>query len=213
MPDISRPSSNSSTRSKQTSHPPVTAHTGSALAASRRAPTKKMAVTQSRYVLRPHRSVSAVVALQPSSAPSIKMDTISDQRRSLDGSGMATPSGVSAAGGIPSAARSGLDGVFMLPRLYPHMTVESMATAAAPASGREEPPVRTTGDSCAGISEKLSDRLASDTTDRLCTTRCVRPGTATYARSASDDVREKPPTQPSTRFSLERDARRSWSRK
>eukprot|EP00967_Tisochrysis_lutea_P028206 scaffold32801_cov31-Tisochrysis_lutea.AAC.1 len=59
------------------------------------------------------------------------------------------------------------------------MSVERSATSADPPSGLESPPRSTTGDSCSGISEKLSERLASETTELLCTTREVRPGTAT----------------------------------
>lgn len=124
----------------------------------------------------------------------IKMEMINDQMMSLEGRGTTTPSGVRAEVGMPSAARIGLAGVFMLALLYPYMSVDSSATMAEPHSGRLGPPLSTTGDSCSGISVKLSDRLASDTTELFCTTREVRPGTATYARSASDEVREKPPT-------------------
>eukprot|EP00962_Isochrysis_galbana_P059977 scaffold33856_cov101-Isochrysis_galbana.AAC.2 len=98
------------------------------------------------------------------------MEMMKDQIMSLEGRGTTTPSGVRADVGMPSAARIGLAG--------PYMSVDSSATIAEPHRGRLGPPCSTMGDSCSGISVKLSDRLASDTTELLCTTREVRPGTA-----------------------------------
>ena len=55
--------------------------------------------------------------MQPSNAPSMKMEMVKDQSRSFDGRDTVTPLGVSAEAGMPSAARMGRAGVFMLPLL------------------------------------------------------------------------------------------------
>mmetsp|Transcript_33668 Transcript_33668/g.108747 ORF Transcript_33668/g.108747 Transcript_33668/m.108747 type:complete len:410 (-) Transcript_33668:438-1667(-) len=114
MPETSRPPMRTATRLGHTFHPPTIWHSGRQDEASSIAPTKKMTEFHSKKVLRPHRSASCEEELQPRRAPSIKMEMMKDQIMSLEGRGTTTPSGVRADVGMPSAARIGLAGVFML---------------------------------------------------------------------------------------------------
>ena len=93
------------------------------------------------------------------------------------------------AAGMPVADRIASAGVDILPLLKPADSAERRMSTLVRTSGQLQPPCTITGFSNSGASEKASLRLSSETMLFRRATRDVRPSAATYARSASDDVR------------------------